>query len=115
MVTDGGAIRYSSGSTVGLPAGTSTPNRARVAFTDWTLAGSRAGRQGASRDRGGAQPFRGSSCPWSVVAMRRVSWRRRTLALTRPGGHLRIGAVRWLSRPVHDRHGFTPIKEGRPW
>src|SRR5262245_65708380 len=27
IVTDGGAIRYSSGSMVGLPAGTSTPSR----------------------------------------------------------------------------------------
>src|SRR5213593_222237 len=43
MVTDGGAIRYSSGSTVGLPAGTSTPKRARVVITDRTLAGPRAG------------------------------------------------------------------------
>jgi hypothetical protein len=34
IVTDGGAIRYSSGSTVGLPAGTRTPKRARVVIID---------------------------------------------------------------------------------
>src|SRR5439155_9795243 len=67
IVTDGGAIRYSSGSMVGFPAGTSTPSRARAAITSASPSASIATSAFSSGARAGSAPKRSRpDGPWPL-------------------------------------------------